>query len=148
MPPYSVTRTDWVKGSGMFFKEIQHSLSSTYIFTVVPVGLQSSYVLWVDTSLVAIYLCWTSGGQLALSPDICEELHCGSVYSLSVTNGKLGTSWSFLGLAHWGRDKMAAIFQTTFANAFFWMKMHEFRLRFHWNLFPRVQLTKFQHWFR
>ena len=51
-------------------------------------------------------------------------------------------------LTHWGRDKMAAIFQTTFSNAFSWMKMHEFRLRFHWSLFPRVQLTKFQHWFR
>ena len=27
------------------------------------------------------------------------------------------------------------------------MKMFKFRLRFHWSLFPRVQLTKF-HWFR
>ena len=31
-------------------------------------------------------------------------------------------------------EKMAAIFQTTFSNAFSWMKMHEFRLRFHWSL--------------
>ena len=44
--------------------------------------------------------------------------------------------------------QMAAIFQTTFSNAFSWMKMNEFRLRFHWNLFPRVKLTIFQHWFR
>ena len=29
-------------------------------------------------------------------------------------------------LAHWGRDKMAAISKTTFANAFSWMKMDEF----------------------
>ena len=35
-----------------------------------------------------------------------------------------------------------------FANAFSWMKMLEFRLRFHWNLFLRVELTVFQHWFR
>ena len=27
----------------------------------------------------------------------------------------------------WGRDKMAAIFQTTFSNEFSWMKMYEFR---------------------
>ena len=46
------------------------------------------------------------------------------------------------------RDKMAAIFQTTFWNAFSWMKMYQFRLRFHWSLFPRVKLTIFQHWFR
>ena len=35
----------------------------------------------------------------------------------------------------WGWDKMAAIFQTTFSNAFSWMKTNEFRLRFHWSLF-------------
>ena len=51
-------------------------------------------------------------------------------------------------LTHWGRDKMAAIFQTTFPNGFSWMKMYDFRLTFHWSLFLRVQLTIFQHWFR
>ena len=49
---------------------------------------------------------------------------------------------------HWGQNKMAAIYQTTFSNTFYWMKMHEFRLRFHWSLFLRVQLTIFQYWFR
>ena len=38
-------------------------------------------------------------------------------------------------LTHWGRDKMAAISQTTLSNAFSWMKMYEFRLTFHWSLF-------------
>ena len=28
-------------------------------------------------------------------------------------------------LTHWGRDKMAAIFQTTFSNAFSWMKIYK-----------------------
>ena len=41
---------------------------------------------------------------------------------------------------------MAAIFQTTFSNAFSWMTMLESRLRFDWSLFPRVQLSIFQHW--
>ena len=49
---------------------------------------------------------------------------------------------------HWGRDKMDAILQTPFWSAFSWMKMFEFRLKFHWSLFLRVQLTIFQHWFR
>ena len=44
-------------------------------------------------------------------------------------------------LTYWGRDKMDAISQTTFSNEFCWMKMYEYRLRFHWSLFPRVQLT-------
>ena len=51
-------------------------------------------------------------------------------------------------LTHWGRDKMAAISQTTHSNAFSWMKMYAFRLRFHWSLFLRVQLTIIQHCFR
>ena len=51
-------------------------------------------------------------------------------------------------LTHWGRDKIDAILQTTFSNAISWMKMFEFRLRFHWSLFLRVELTIIQHWFR
>ena len=35
----------------------------------------------------------------------------------------------------------AAIFQTTFSNVFYWMKIFEFRLEFHCSLFLRFQLT-------
>ena len=49
---------------------------------------------------------------------------------------------------HWGRDKMAAVFQTTFSNGFSLMKMYEIQLTFHWSLFLWVQLTIFQQWFR
>ena len=48
-------------------------------------------------------------------------------------------------LTPWDQDKMAVVFQTTFWNAFLWMKMYGFQLKFQWSLFPRVQ---FQHWFR
>ena len=44
--------------------------------------------------------------------------------------------------------QMDAISQTTFPNGFSWMKVFEFQLKFNWSLFSRVQLTKFQHWFR
>ena len=40
---------------------------------------------------------------------------------------------------------MAAIY---FGIAFSWMKMIEFRSKFYWNIFPWVQLTISQHWFR
>ena len=50
-------------------------------------------------------------------------------------------------LTHWGRDKMDAISQTTFWSAFSWMKMFDFRLKFHWSLFRGVELTIFHHWF-
>ena len=48
-------------------------------------------------------------------------------------------------LTHRDRDTMAANFLTTFSNAFSWMRIYKFRLRFHWSLFSRVQLTIFQH---
>ena len=51
------------------------------------------------------------------------------------------------GLTHSGRDKWPR-FPDDFLNAFSWMKMNSFRLRFHWSLFPRVQLTIFHPWFR
>ena len=51
-------------------------------------------------------------------------------------------------LTHWGRDKMANLFQTSFTNACFWIKMCALWLRFHWSLFQTVQLTTSQHWFR
>ena len=38
--------------------------------------------------------------------------------------------------------------QTTFSYAFSWMKMYEFRQKYHWGLFPRVHLTITQHWFK
>ena len=56
--------------------------------------------------------------------------------------------WTAFKLTHWSRDKMDAISQTTLWSSFPWMKMFEFRLKFHWSMFLRVQLTKFQHWFR
>ena len=43
---------------------------------------------------------------------------------------------------------VAAISQTTFWNAFSWMKMYEVRLQFHWSLFLRFEITILQHWFR
>ena len=48
---------------------------------------------------------------------------------------------------HWGRDKMAAFSQTTHSNEFSGMKILEFRLNFHWNLFLRVLSTIFHYWF-
>ena len=54
----------------------------------------------------------------------------------------------FRRLTHWGRDKLAAASQTTFSNAFSWVKMYEFWLKFHWSLFLGDQSIIFHHWFR
>ena len=70
-------------------------------------------------------------------------------YDMSFVKSEINTFfWGFYSLTHWGRDKMDAVSQTTGSNAFSWMKMYWFWLKFHWTLFPRVQLTIFQHWFR
>ena len=45
-------------------------------------------------------------------------------------------------------DKMVAILQTIFSNAFSRMKSFVYWLKFHWRLFLRVQFTISQHWFR
>ena len=44
--------------------------------------------------------------------------------------------------------KWPPFWQMTFSNEFSGMKMVEFWFKFHWNLFPRVQLTITHHWFR
>ena len=52
--------------------------------------------------------------------------------------------WNILNiikLAHWSQDKMATIFQTTLSNAFSWMKILEFRLKFPWSLFVGSKLV-------
>ena len=48
-------------------------------------------------------------------------------------------------LTYWDRDKLAAIFQSTFSKGFSSSQMCKFRLRFHWCSFPRCQITVFQH---
>ena len=44
-------------------------------------------------------------------------------------------------------NKMAAILQTTILSTYSWMKMLVFRLKYHWSLLLRVQLTIRKHWF-
>ena len=44
-------------------------------------------------------------------------------------------------LSYWGKDKMPAILQTIYSNAFHWMLIALFWLEFHWSLFLRFQIT-------
>ena len=98
-------------------------------------------------------IIWINAGILLIGPlgknlsEILIEIHAFSFKKmhLKTSSGKWPPSCLGLNvLTH----KIAAISQTTFSNAFSWMKMYEFRLRFHWSLFLRFQLTIFQHCFR
>ena len=51
----------------------------------------------------------------------------GISYETAVKLMSLPVDFTDVELTHWGRDKMTAISQTTFANAFSWMKMFELR---------------------
>ena len=102
-------------------------------------------------------IIWTNAGILLIGPwgTNCSEIWIGiHTFSLKKIHLKMSSvKWRpfCLGinvLTHWRRDTMAAIFEMPFSNAFSWMKMSGFRLRFRRSLFPRVQLTIFQHWFR
>ena len=95
----------------------------------------TSYLFWQIT------LGYKSEHKLFLSHFLIFQ----SYFEKANENKALCVRFEF---THWGRDKMAAIFQRTFSNAFSSTKMHEFQLRFHWSLFMKVQLTIFQHWFR
>ena len=57
----------------------------------------------------------------------------------------LAFEWCWL-ISPW--TKWTPIWQTTISDAFCWMRMTEFRIAFHWNLFPGVQMTINQYWFR
>ena len=91
-------------------------------------------IIW---SNVRILLNWTLGTNFS---KILSEIDTFSFKQmrLKMSSGKWRPYCLGLNvLTHWGRDKMAAIFQTTFSNGFSGMKMYEFRLTFHWGLFLR-----------
>ena len=72
----------------------------------------------------------------------------------SAWNNRRIKSWNIIdrnacrhmALTHWGRDTIAAISQTTFSNAFSWMEMYEFRLKFHSSLFLRLDWSAPSHY--
>ena len=52
----------------------------------------------------------------------------------------------FLSLTHGGRDTMVT--RQPFRNIFWWKKIYEFQLIFHWSLFLRVKYKISHHWFK
>ena len=96
-------------------------------------------------STLVVTLSLTDWLWMAILQSACPHL----THSLSVQSPlELPQLVMWNMLTHWGQEKMAANFLTIFSNAFSRMKIYKFRLKFHWKLFPRVQLTIFQHCFR
>ena len=144
--------TPSARSSGIHFKVI-----FTWIPKIPIPKLSWNLVIWSYSHIFQGVNVWMTGGanycdliytllDQMIAPSWPSDAHlCHQTWLLFSFNK---APLKILFLTHWGRDKMAAISQTTFSNAFSWMKMYIFRLKFHWSLCPRVQLTIFQHWFR
>ena len=62
----------------------------------------------------------------------------GKNYSSILSTLHIAPRWF---LTHWGRDEIDAIVQTTFSNAFSWMKMYQFSLRISLKFVPKFQIN-------
>ena len=104
-------------------------------------------IIWTNARILLIRTLGTTFNK------ILSEIRTFSFKKMHLKMSSAKWRRYYLGLyvlTYWGRDKKAGISQTTFSNVFSWMKMlmFEFLLKFHWSLFPRVQLTVSHHWFR
>ena len=94
---------------------------------------------------------FTAVAEIGIIGEFCEKL---SYIQLVFRSSNLILNWrayTFLLHIHVKYEYripfMIWKLQTTFSNVSS-MKVFEFRLQFHWSLFPRVQLIVSQHWFR
>ena len=76
---------------------------------------------------------------LSTRPGLSETIRCVAPWST------LAQIMAYHLLTHWGQDKMVDIFQMTFSNGLSSLKIVVFWFKFHWNMFPRAQLTIIQH---
>ena len=91
---------------------------------------------------------WSGGTNLMLLLSDVFMVHVWDLRCVLVCHHLFTFFRELIHLTHWGWDKMAAISQTTFWNAFSLMKILVFRIKFDWSLFLRVQLTIIQYWCR
>ena len=109
------------------------------------------YVHSPTPSLHPAYCCYR------MRPVIIDEIHPRATQHIHnvatrdceyIVQVPLVTSTWFSSINTLRPKQITAIFRTTSLKASSWMKIHEFRLRFHKSLFLRVQLTIFQFWSR
>ena len=131
--------------SGMYLLDLPSCITVSTCPSILYHGviLALHLVLWYQVDLLSsIYLTFHLVQYYSLALSSCMAVAWPFMFHVSPY-----TSYIIV-LTHWSRGKMDAISQTTFWSAFSWMKMFEFRWKFHWSLFLKVQLTIFQHWFR
>ena len=158
LSPYGVTRPQWVNW--------QHNTSRKHmmVFMLVADIMRTFVPKQVSKTGISNYIPqFTVGSKIN---------HCDCFFSSTIINVTLYIQpvfcvlfqimWVRSGkrqhreacqsqdqkLTHLPLNKMDAISQMTFSNAFSWMNKVPFWRKFHRSLFLRVHLTKTQHWFR
>ena len=88
----------------------------------MPVTVRARY--WVHFCESEIWLCSAIDTVVLISWWIRPSYNGTQLYVLQCY-------WAVYSVAiiHWGRNKMSAIFQITFSNAFSWMVMYEFQFK-------------------
>ena len=94
-------------------------------------------------------IIWMDHMPIIWSNDCSHGCHISDPHSHVKTDGVYNTGYS--SETHLDSSppwtKRPPFWQTTFSNAFSWLKILEFRFKIHWNFFPGVQLTISHHWF-
>ena len=91
--------------------------------------------------------CWSLDRNKWFHRKLCTKVHPFSNFVTDVIPYSCRHLSSSM-LVNTLRPRQMAAISQTFSNAFSWMKIFEFRFKFHWSLFLRVQLTNSHHWFR
>ena len=94
----------------------------------------------VDTHRSTLYLTDTRCWLQIVEGHINDLLDCGLIgITWKVLMYHCVTSYVSISVINTLRPRqLDAISQTTYSNAFSWMKMFEYRLKFHWRLFLRA----------
>ena len=115
---------------------------------------KTSTYQWLRRHFLGLLMATTLYGYSRSFPPAAEILYQWTgnprelgkeIPSLSCQGWDIGSEYSET-LTHPPLDKMAAISQTIFSDAFSWMKSLLFWSKFHWSLFLIVQWTLTQHW--
>ena len=92
----------------MLLFEIKIHICKYLIGTSNVYSMNHPYEFHFDTYVMVVWMWWISS-NLSGMDNVSMALFSKTVYEL---------------LTPWGREKMAAVFQTTFSNAFSWMKIY------------------------
>ena len=124
--------TAWVKNntlSSSNFWRLMQNVNKISIFSSKLFNTQRI----TSVTLIAVMVELNCGKHISWV--IRAKLMISRLKMMRIKYGDGGDDYFVWVLTHWGRDKMAAMYHTAFSNAFSWMKMFKFRLRFHWSFF-------------